>query len=55
MTTEEETRHTGRSWDKVKGTAGDRKGWKLLMDALCSTTSKRKLMMMMMMMINKMN
>jgi hypothetical protein len=40
-TIEEEIRGTGRSWNEVKGTAGDRNAWKLFMDALCSTRSKR--------------
>jgi len=30
---------TGRSWNEVKGTAGDRNTWKLFVDALCSTRS----------------
>jgi len=29
-----------RSWNEVKGIAGDCKAWKLFMDALCSTGSK---------------
>jgi hypothetical protein len=40
-TTEDEVRSTGRSWNEVKGIAGDRKAWKLFMDALYSTRSKR--------------
>jgi hypothetical protein len=40
-TIEEEIRGTGRSWNEVKGTAGDRNAWKLFMDALCSTRSKK--------------
>jgi hypothetical protein len=40
-TTEDEIRNTGRSWNEVKGTAGDRNAWMLCMDALCSTRSKR--------------
>jgi hypothetical protein len=40
-TREDEIRNTGRSWNEVKGIAGDRKAWKLFMDALCSTRSKR--------------
>jgi hypothetical protein len=40
-TIEDETRNTGRSWNEVKGTAGDRSAWKIFMDALCSTRSKR--------------
>jgi len=39
-TIEEEIRSTGRSWEKAKGIAGDRKVWKLFMDALCSTRGK---------------
>jgi hypothetical protein len=38
---EYEIRNTGRSWNEVKGIAGDRNAWKLFMDALCSTGSKR--------------
>jgi hypothetical protein len=40
-TIEDEIRSTGRSWNEVKGIAGDRKAWKLFMDALCSTRSNR--------------
>jgi hypothetical protein len=40
-TIEDEIRNTGRSWNEVKGIAGDRNAWKLFMDALCSTRSKR--------------
>jgi hypothetical protein len=40
-TTGDEIRGTGRSWNEVKGIAGDRSSWKLVMDALCSTRSKR--------------
>jgi len=40
-TIEDEIRNTGRSWNEVKGTAGDRNAWELFMDALCSTGSKR--------------
>jgi len=40
-TIEDEIRSTRRSWNEVKGIAGDRKSWKLFMDALCSTRSKR--------------
>jgi hypothetical protein len=36
-TLEDERRSTGRSWKEVKGIAGDRKAWKLFMDALCTT------------------
>ena len=39
-TTGDEIRST-RSWNEVKGIAGDRNAWKLFMDALCSTRSKR--------------
>ena len=37
----DEIRSTRRSWNEVKGIAGDRNAWKLFMDALCSTRSKR--------------
>ena len=37
----DEIRSTGKSWNEVKGIAGDRNAWKLLMDALCSTRNKR--------------
>jgi hypothetical protein len=40
-TIQDEIRGTGRSWNEVKGIAGDRNAWKLFMDALCSTRSKR--------------
>jgi len=40
-TVEDEIRNAGRSWNEVKGIAGDRNAWKLFMDALCSTRSKR--------------
>ena len=40
-TTEDEIRGTGRSWNEVKGIAGDHKDWKHFMDALCSTRSNR--------------
>ena len=40
-TVEDEIRSTRRSWNGVKGIAGDRSAWKLFMDALCSTRSKR--------------
>jgi hypothetical protein len=39
--TEDEIRSIRRLWNEVKGLAGDRKAWKLFMDALCSTRSKR--------------
>jgi hypothetical protein len=38
---EDEIRSTRRSWNEVKGKAGDRNARKLFMDALCSTRSKR--------------
>jgi hypothetical protein len=38
---EDEIRNTGRSWNEVKGIAGDRNAWKLLTDALYSTRSER--------------
>jgi len=40
-TIEDEVRNTGRSWNEVKGIAGDRNAWQPFMDALCSTRSKR--------------
>ena len=40
-TTEDEIRSTRRSWNEVKGIAGDCSAWKLFMDALCFTKSKR--------------
>jgi hypothetical protein len=40
-TIEDEIRGTRRSWNEVKGIAGDRINWKLSMDALRSTRSKR--------------
>ena len=40
-TTVDEIRSTRRSWNEVKGIAGDRNAWKLFMDALCCTRSKR--------------
>jgi len=40
-TIEDEIRSTRRSWKEVKGIAADHNAWKLLMDALCSTSSKR--------------
>jgi hypothetical protein len=43
----DEIRNTGRSWNEVKGIAGDRNAWKLFMDALCFRRSKRNMMMMM--------
>jgi hypothetical protein len=39
-TVEDEIRST-RSWNEVKGIAGDRSAWKIFMDALCSTRSER--------------
>jgi len=38
---EDEIRSTRRSWNEVKGLAGDRNTWKLFMDALYSTRSER--------------
>jgi len=38
---EDEIRNTGRSWNEVKGIAGDCSAWKLFMGALCSTRSER--------------
>jgi hypothetical protein len=40
-TIEDEIRNTGRSWNEVKGIAGDCNAWKLFMDVLCSTGSKQ--------------
>ena len=40
-TIEDEIRGIGKTWNEVKGMAGDRNAWKLFMDALCSTRSKR--------------
>jgi hypothetical protein len=40
-TIEDEIRGTGKSWNEVKGIAGDRNAWKLFMDALCSVRSER--------------
>jgi len=40
-TIEDEIRSTRRSWNEVKGIAGDCNAWKFFMDALCSTSSKR--------------
>jgi hypothetical protein len=40
-TIEDEIRGTGRSWNEVKGIAGDRNTWRLFVDAVCSTRSKR--------------
>jgi hypothetical protein len=40
MTIEDEIK-TRRSWNEVKGIAGDRNAWKIFMEALCSTRSKR--------------
>ena len=40
-TTEDEIRSTRRSWNEVKGIAGDRNAWKLFMDVLCSPRSRR--------------
>jgi len=38
-TIENEIRNKGRSWNEVKGIAGDRNAWKFFMDVLCSTRS----------------
>jgi len=38
---EDEIRSKRRSWNEVKGTAGDSKGWKIFMDALCCKGSGR--------------
>jgi len=38
---EDEIRSTRRSWNEVKGIAGDRNAWKLFMDALCSSRIER--------------
>jgi hypothetical protein len=40
-TIEDEIRGTGRSWNEVKGIAGDPIALKHFMRALCSTRSKR--------------
>jgi len=40
-TIEDKIKSTRKSWNEVKGMAGDRNAWKLFMDALCSTRSKR--------------
>jgi len=40
-TIEDEIRSIRRSWNELKGLAGDRNVWKLFMDALCSTRSER--------------
>jgi len=40
-TIEDEIRSTRRSWNEVKGIAGDRNAWKLYMYAQCCTRSKR--------------
>jgi len=40
-TIENETRNTNRSWNEVKGKAGEHNAWKLFTDALSSTRSKR--------------
>jgi len=40
-TIEDEIRITRRSWNEVKGIAGNRNAQKLFVDALCSTRSKR--------------
>ena len=38
-TMEDEIGSTRRSWNEVKGIAGDRNAWKLFTDALCATRS----------------
>jgi hypothetical protein len=38
---EDEIRGKGRSWNEVKGIAGDCNAWKFFIDAQCSTRSKR--------------
>jgi hypothetical protein len=40
-TTGDEIRGTGKSWNEVKGIAGDRDAWKLFMDALYFTRIKK--------------
>jgi len=40
-TIKDEIRSIRRSWNEVKGTAGERNTWKLFMDVLCSTRNKR--------------
>ena len=40
-TIENEIRGIGKTWNGVKGMAGDGNAWKLFMDAVCSTKSKR--------------
>jgi hypothetical protein len=40
-TIDDEIRGTGKTWNEVKGIAGDRNAWKLFMVALCFTRSKR--------------
>jgi hypothetical protein len=40
-TIEDQIKNTGKSWNEVKGIAGDHNAWKLFVDALCSTRSKR--------------
>jgi hypothetical protein len=40
-TTKDEIKNIERSWNEVKGIAGDHNAWKLFVDALCSTRSKR--------------
>jgi hypothetical protein len=36
----DEIRNRGRSWNEVKGIAGNCNAWKFFMDALCSTRSE---------------
>jgi hypothetical protein len=40
-TVEDEIRGTGKSWDEVKGIAGNGNAWNLFINALCSARSKR--------------
>jgi len=40
-TIEDEIRSTRRSWNEVKGIAGDCNAWKLFVDALCCRRSER--------------
>ena len=37
---EDEIRSLGRSWEEVKGIAGDRNAWNFFLDDLCSTRNK---------------
>jgi len=40
-TIQNEIRSTEKSWNEVKGIAGDRNAWKPFMGALCSTRGRR--------------